>query len=130
MFLYQSRQSNRVAICNFVWKDKKQESFITFDLDKIFAWNFHDVWDRESTMSNLCHIFLWEICFVKKVNYNNRYKWRWLMYLLKYVHFSDNIDICHDLYTFYIHGIRFLLLRIPCHGKAFHLPLLLFKGYA
>ena len=57
--LKQSRQSNRRTIGNFVWKDIKQESLITF------AWNFQDVW--ESTMSYLCHTrLLWESCFVKK----------------------------------------------------------------
>ena len=49
----------------FLSKRQKQELIITFDPDKIIAWNFQDVW--KSTMSNFCQInLLWESCFVKK----------------------------------------------------------------
>ena len=86
IFLQQSRQSARRTIGNFIWKDKKHESLITFDLDRIFAWNFRDV--QESTMSNFCHIkFLQESCFVKK--------WITLIYIYRYIdrYFNSNEKI-------------------------------------
>ena len=42
IFLWQSCQSARAAIGDFFWKDKKQELSITFDLERIFTWNFQE----------------------------------------------------------------------------------------
>ena len=57
-----------IDLCNLFEAESPVESKnnqLTFDLDKIFAWNFKDVW--ESKISNLCHLRLvWESCFVKK----------------------------------------------------------------
>ena len=63
--LWQSRQSDRSTIGNFFWKDKKQESLITSDLHRIFAWNFQNV--CESTQSTIFIIrFPCESCSAKK----------------------------------------------------------------
>ena len=66
----QCRKSAQRAIGSFFRKDKKQEMLISFDLDRIFQWNFQNV--CESTKSNFFIIIfpLWKLVG-KKVNYTN-----------------------------------------------------------
>ena len=54
IFLLQSRRLDRTTIGDFFRKDKKQEMFISYDLDRIFPWNFQK-WMEKYTIYFFCY---------------------------------------------------------------------------
>ena len=61
----QSGQSNRVTIGDFFRRDKKQESLITYDLDRIFAWNFSKFYEKVHNPSAFARIFHEKVVHLK-----------------------------------------------------------------